>query len=82
MCFGGKCDLIYIYITSSTNYIWEINNEPAFTLTQDKCTPVAGSPPPYSNSATPGAESSLTTPFKDPLMTLLGIPKHLSNCTD
>ena len=39
------------------------------------------SPSFYSNSAL-GAESSLTTPFKDELMALLGIPKHLSNRAD
>lgn len=51
----------------------------------------AGSPPPYSNRATPTvtsnapsstADSSSITPFKHHLMNILGIPDHLSNRAD
>jgi hypothetical protein len=50
----------------------------------------AGSPPPYSNPAistvanavSHSTPDSSTTPFKNHLMTILGIPTHLSNHAD
>ena len=89
-CFGGKCDLIYIYFANSINYIQENHYGPTITLAQEKRVSISvpashgshpASPSLYSNSAL-GAESSSTTPFKDKLMALLGIPKHLSNRTN